>query len=94
MTPAQVSNLTALVRTVVAQYGGQLVAGADPVVDGLGQSVDRRSGEFLINEVNTIPDMTEVSVVPKVMRAAGYSYPELLAELCRLAARGICLPRS
>ncbi|MGH3799981.1 MAG: D-alanine--D-alanine ligase family protein [Pseudonocardiaceae bacterium] len=49
--------------------------------------LDRRTGEFLINEVNTIPGMTEVSVFPKVMRAAGYSYPELLAELCRLAAR-------
>lgn len=47
--------------------------------------LDERTGDFLINEVNTIPGLTEVSVFPKVMRAAGYSYAQMLAELCRLA---------
>lgn len=37
---------------------------------------------------DTIPGMAATSVFPKVMRAAGYTYPELLAELCRLAAQG------
>lgn len=47
--------------------------------------LDERTGDFVINEVNTIPGMTEVSVFPKVMRAAGFNYAELLDELCRLA---------
>lgn len=47
--------------------------------------LDRRTGELLVNEVNAIPGMTEVSVLPKVMHAAGYGYSELLTELCRLA---------
>jgi D-alanine-D-alanine ligase len=50
--------------------------------------LDERTGEFVVNEVNTIPGLTEVSVFPKVMRAAGYSYPRLLGELCRLARQG------
>lgn len=47
--------------------------------------LDRRTGELLVNEVNTIPGMTEVSVFPQVLHAAGYGYSELLTELCRLA---------
>jgi D-alanine-D-alanine ligase len=50
--------------------------------------LDERTGGLLVNEVNTIPGMAATSVFPKVMRAAGYSYPELLAELCRVAAQG------
>ncbi len=50
--------------------------------------LDRRTGDFLINEVNTIPGMTAASVFPKVMQAAGYPYPDLLVELCRLATDG------
>ncbi|WP_327116600.1 D-alanine--D-alanine ligase [Nocardia sp. NBC_01730] len=48
--------------------------------------LDERTGQLLINEVNTIPGLTEVSVFPKVMRAAGLDYPELLTEFTRLAA--------
>ena len=47
--------------------------------------VDKRNGRLLINEVNSIPGLTEVSVFPSVMAAAGYAYTELLEELCRLA---------
>ncbi|MFC9965664.1 hypothetical protein ACFVH4_15655 [Nocardia ignorata] len=46
---------------------------------------DERTGALLVNEVNTIPGLTEVSVFPKVMRAAGWDYPKLLTELTRLA---------
>lgn len=49
--------------------------------------LDRRTDELLVNEVNTIPGMTEVSVFPKVMAASGYAYPDLLQELCRIAAQ-------
>ncbi|MBV7706805.1 D-alanine--D-alanine ligase [Nocardia nova] len=48
--------------------------------------LDQRTGALLVNEVNTIPGLTEVSVFPKVMREAGFDYPQLLTELTRLAA--------
>jgi hypothetical protein len=48
--------------------------------------LDARDGRLLINEVNSTPGLTQTSVFPKVMAAAGYPYPDLLEELCRLAA--------
>jgi len=47
--------------------------------------LDARDGRLLINEVNSTPGLTQTSVFPKVMAAAGYPYPDLLEELCRLA---------
>jgi D-alanine-D-alanine ligase len=40
----------------------------------------------VLNEVNTIPGMTEHSQVPRMFAAAGLSYSELLDELVRAAA--------
>jgi D-alanine-D-alanine ligase len=40
---------------------------------------------FLVNEVNTIPGFTPGSMYPKLWRATGLSYPELIDELVRLA---------
>ncbi|MBN2170701.1 MAG: D-alanine--D-alanine ligase, partial [Candidatus Krumholzibacteriota bacterium] len=42
-------------------------------------------GRPFILEVNTIPGMTETSLVPMAARAAGLDFPALVAELCRLA---------
>ncbi|MEZ2131252.1 MULTISPECIES: D-alanine--D-alanine ligase family protein [unclassified Sinorhizobium] len=36
---------------------------------------------FLINEVNTIPGFTNISMYPKAMAASGVSYPELIDKL-------------
>jgi D-alanine-D-alanine ligase len=40
---------------------------------------------FLVNEVNTIPGFTPISMYPKLWEASGVSYPELIDELVRLA---------
>ena len=40
---------------------------------------------FLINEVNTIPGFTPISMYPKLWQATGVSYPELIDELVALA---------
>jgi D-alanine-D-alanine ligase len=40
---------------------------------------------FLLNEVNTIPGFTPVSMYPRLWEASGLSYPELIDELVRLA---------
>lgn len=39
------------------------------------------SGELVFNEVNTIPGFTEHSRYPGMMKAAGYSFPELLDKI-------------
>ncbi len=38
-----------------------------------------------LNEPNTLPGFTSISMYPKMMAAAGLAYPELIAELIRLA---------
>ncbi len=40
---------------------------------------------FLVNEVNTIPGFTPISMFPKVWEASGVSYPELVDRLVQLA---------
>lgn len=40
---------------------------------------------FLINEINTIPGFTPISMYPKMWAASGLPYPELVDELVRLA---------
>ena len=59
-------------------------------VEGAGMSrVDflmaRDSGETFINEVNTIPGFTTISMYPKLWAASGLPYPALLDRLIALA---------
>ncbi len=42
-------------------------------------------GRLLVNEVNTIPGFTDISMYPMLWAASGVPYPELLDELVRLA---------
>ncbi len=47
------------------------------------------TGEPVVNEVNTMPGFTPISMYPRVFAADGVSYPELLDTLIRTAmARG------
>jgi D-alanine-D-alanine ligase len=45
----------------------------------------REDGELLINEVNTLPGFTKISMYPKVLEASGVCYPELVDRLIRHA---------
>lgn len=47
--------------------------------------LDRDTGELLINEVNSLPGFTEVSMYPRLWQASGLSYPALLDRLIELA---------
>jgi D-alanine-D-alanine ligase len=49
--------------------------------------LDRHSGRFLFNEVNTIPGFTAVSMYPKLWEVSGLSYPALLDRLVQDALR-------
>jgi D-alanine-D-alanine ligase len=45
----------------------------------------REDGKLLVNEVNTLPGFTNISMYPKVMEALGISYAELVDRLIRHA---------
>ncbi len=47
--------------------------------------VDRKSGKVYLNEINTIPGFTSISMYPKLWEASGLPYPRLLDRLIQLA---------
>ncbi len=47
--------------------------------------LERSSGRWWVNEVNTIPGFTSISMYPRLWGLSGLEYPALLDELVRLA---------
>lgn len=47
--------------------------------------LDKDSGEIQLNELNTIPGFTGISMYPKLWQASGMSYPQLAERLIELA---------
>lgn len=44
-----------------------------------------KKGELLVNEINTLPGFTQISMYPKMWEASGISYSELIESLIQLA---------
>jgi len=83
LIPAPISlELAAQVRTLAVQ--------AFKAIDGAGLArvdflLHRDTGELYLNEVNTMPGFTPVSMYARMWEASGLSYPELLDRLIMLA---------
>ena len=45
----------------------------------------RNCEEIIVNEINTIPGFTRISMYPKLWEATGISYSELIDRLIQLA---------
>ncbi len=59
-------------------------------IDGTGMArcdffLDRRTGKIFVNELNTIPGFTAISMYPKLWEASGLPYPRLIDRLIELA---------
>jgi D-alanine-D-alanine ligase len=59
-------------------------------VDGSGMArvdflLSRDTAQIFVNEVNTIPGFTTISMYPKMWEATGLAYPQLLDRLIQLA---------
>jgi D-alanine-D-alanine ligase len=46
--------------------------------------MDPKSRKIYLNEINTMPGFTSISMYPKLWAASGVSYPELIERLIRL----------
>jgi D-alanine-D-alanine ligase len=81
--PAELAPETAaqVRRQAVEAYGALDLAGFARV-DFL---LDRQRGSVYVNEVNTLPGFTPISMFPKLWEASGVAYPELITRLVRLA---------
>jgi D-alanine-D-alanine ligase len=60
--------------------------------------LERRTNRLYINEINTIPGFTEISMYPKLWAVSGLAFPRLLERLIELgferhASRKACLER-
>jgi len=47
--------------------------------------LERQTGKFYVNEINTLPGFTSISMYPKMWAASGIPYPELIDRLITLA---------
>jgi D-alanine-D-alanine ligase len=47
--------------------------------------LDKNTGELFLNEINTIPGFTSISMYPKLWAASGLPYSELLDQLIKYA---------
>lgn len=45
----------------------------------------QKNGQLFVNEINTLPGFTKISMYPKLWQASGLSYSELLDRLIQLA---------
>ncbi|MCE5212165.1 MAG: D-alanine--D-alanine ligase [Deltaproteobacteria bacterium] len=47
--------------------------------------LDKKTGKFYLNEINTLPGFTSISMYPKLWEATGLKYGDLLDKLIELA---------
>lgn len=74
----------------LAQIVQSYAIAAYKAIDGSGLArvdflLDRDRGELYINEINTMPGFTEISMYPKLWEASGISFEELVDRLVALA---------
>lgn len=81
--PAPIDEATSgRVRAVAVRAFAALDLAGMARVDFL---LDRDSGRLFLNEVNTLPGFTPISMYPKLWEASGLLFPDLVDRLVRLA---------
>jgi len=83
MIPAEIDEKT-------AKKAQQLAIQAYRAIDGAGMArvdflLDKVTGDLYLNEINTIPGFTQISMYPKLWEASALPYSELLDRLIELA---------
>ena len=82
--------IPAPVDDAVAQEARSMAVRAFQAVDAAGMArvdffLERPSGRLVLNELNTIPGFTRISMYPKLWEASGLPYPKLIERLVELA---------
>ena len=73
----------------VADEARRLAVECFRAIDGAGMArvdflLERSTGKLYINEINTLPGFTSISMYPKLWLASGYTYPGLIDRLIAL----------
>jgi len=82
--------IPAPLRPELATAAQRLAVQAFLAIDGAGMArvdflLERHSDRLFLNEVNTIPGFTTISMYPKLWEASGLPYPALIDRLIELA---------
>ena len=82
--------IPAPIDAAVAQDARNMAVRAFQAVDAAGMArvdffLERSTGRLVLNEVNTIPGFTRISMYPKLWEASGLPYPKLIERLVDLA---------
>lgn len=72
---------TLIMRTAEAAYAAVRCEGMARVDFFL----EKKTGAIFLNEINTIPGFTNISMFPRMCSASGLAYPDLLSALVTLA---------
>ncbi len=69
----------------------RLAVKAFKAIDGKGLSrvdffIENKSEKLYINEINTLPGFTNISMYPKLFEQSGINYSDLLDKLVELAS--------
>lgn len=77
LSDEQTAKIRGLTRDIYMMLGCRGLARIDFFLD--------ETGVIYFNEVNTLPGFTNISMYPKLWRASGISYPELIEKLINFA---------
>ncbi len=82
--------IPAPIPSEMAEIIRQLAVDAYLAIDCAGMArvdflLDRHTDQIFVNEVNTLPGFTPISMYPKLWEASGVSYTELIDRLIQLA---------
>lgn len=77
LSAAQVNEVKAMAIRVFKAVGAEGMSRVDFFL--------KKDGTLLVNEINTIPGFTKISMYPKMLGATGIGYSELIDRLIQLA---------
>jgi D-alanine-D-alanine ligase len=82
--------IPAPIDEATAEEARRMAIEAYKAIDGAGMArvdflLERESGQLYLNEINTIPGFTKISMYPKLWEASGLAYGELLDRLIAFA---------
>jgi D-alanine-D-alanine ligase len=82
--------IPAPIEPAVAEQVRAMAVQAFVAVDAAGMArvdffLERGSNHIVLNELNTIPGFTRISMYPKLWEASGLAYPQLIERLVELA---------
>jgi D-alanine-D-alanine ligase len=77
LEPAKADEVKAMAKKVFSALGCEGLSRVDLFL--------KKDGTLLVNEINTIPGFTKISMYPKMMGATGIAYSDLIDRLIQLA---------